>query len=129
MSGLSITRRSNSQSRTRGIPVLLAAAVALTSAIVVGAAPTAHATVVQFTAPELLGTPTDTSITVNVVPAAALSQLWFEYTTDPTFASGVQETQHLSVNAGATHEVEISGLQPSTQYSASERSACSHCVR
>ena len=116
MSGLSNTRRPISHPGPRGIRLVVAAAIAVTSAIVVSAAPTAHATVVQFTAPELLGTPTDTSITVNVVPAAALSQLWFEYTTDPTFASGVQETPHLSVNAGATHEVEITGLQPSTQY-------------
>ena len=47
---------------------------------------------VTFTATELLGSPTDTSITVNVVPSSN-GQLYFEYGT----TSGVYTTQTSTV--------------------------------
>ena len=68
---------------------------------------------ITFSGPELLGKPTDTSITINVVPDANVS-MYFEYGTAPGLYAA--QTPTASAAAGESHEVVISGLLPNTQY-------------
>jgi phosphodiesterase/alkaline phosphatase D-like protein len=69
--------------------------------------------VATFTATELLGRPTDTSITVNVVPSAN-GQVYFKYGT----ATGVytDQTSTAALMNGTPTEVVIQGLTPNTRY-------------
>jgi hypothetical protein len=71
------------------------------------------ATVINFTGEELLGKPTDTSITINIVPGSTI-EYYYEYGTSP----GVYTTQTTLATAsgGQPHEVVISGLLANTQY-------------
>ena len=67
----------------------------------------------NFIAAEILGRPTNNSVTVNVVPAAAM-EIYYEYGTQ----SGVYpfKTASQSAPAGAPLETLISGIQPNTRY-------------
>jgi UDP-2,3-diacylglucosamine pyrophosphatase LpxH len=67
----------------------------------------------DFIATEILGRPTDTSVTVNVVPAIAMD-FYYEYGA----ASGAYTAQTASQTAaaGAPIETLIDGLQPNTRY-------------
>jgi len=67
----------------------------------------------QFIATEITGRPTDSSITVNVVPASAMT-IYYEYGT----ASGTYtaKTEPQSASAGAPLETLIGGLQANTRY-------------
>jgi hypothetical protein len=71
------------------------------------------ATEITFAGPELVGRPTDTSITINIVPDATI-EYYYEYGT----ASGVYTAQTSLATApgGQPHEIIISGLQPNTRY-------------
>jgi hypothetical protein len=71
------------------------------------------ATAVSFSGGELLGKPTDTSITINIVPDAAI-EYYYEYGTSP--GTYTHETPPLTAPAGEAHEVVISGLSPNTRY-------------
>jgi hypothetical protein len=66
-----------------------------------------------FTATELLGRPTDTSVTVNVVPSSN-GQVYFKYGT----ASGVYtgQTSTATLTSGTPTDLEIQGLTPNTRY-------------
>ena len=68
---------------------------------------------VTFTGTELLGRPTDTSISVKVVPDVDID-LYYEYGT----TSGVytDDTDTTNADAGVPKTVEITGLTPDTQY-------------
>ena len=68
---------------------------------------------VTFTGTELLGRPTDTSISVKVVPDVDID-LYYEYGT----TSGVytDDTDTTTADAGVPKTVEITGLTPNTQY-------------
>jgi phosphodiesterase/alkaline phosphatase D-like protein len=68
---------------------------------------------VTFTAAELLGRPTDTSITVNVVPSAN-GQVYFKYGTATGVYSG--QTSTAALISGTPTEVVIQGLTPNTRY-------------
>ncbi|MBN2348544.1 MAG: metallophosphoesterase, partial [Bacteroidales bacterium] len=67
----------------------------------------------QFTGTELLGKPTDNSITVNIVPGSNL-EYYYEYGT----VSGIYEdaTPNASAVANQPDEIVISGLTPNTRY-------------
>lgn len=67
----------------------------------------------DFIAAEILGRPTDTSVTVNVVPAVPM-EIYYEYGTAP----GAYTAQTISQTAAAGTPLEtlISGLQPDTRY-------------
>jgi hypothetical protein len=67
----------------------------------------------DFIATEILGRPTNTSITVNVVPAIAMT-IYYEYGT----ASGnyISQTAPQSASANAPLETLIDKLQPNTKY-------------
>jgi hypothetical protein len=103
---------------------VLGTALALSLAVIVlvaCVAPALPATVVEaqasgevtFAATELLGRPTDTSITVNVVPSAN-GQVYFKYGT----ATGVytSQTSTAALISGTPTEVVIQGLTPNTRY-------------
>jgi uncharacterized repeat protein (TIGR02543 family) len=69
---------------------------------------------VTFTGTELLGKPTDNSVTVNIIPDANI-QLYFEYGT----SSGgpyTAQTDITSASAGQPHETVIDGLEADTRY-------------
>ena len=71
------------------------------------------ATTITFTAEELLGKPTDTSVAVNIVPAANI-EYHYQYGT----ASGVYtaSTSNVTGTGGQPSELVITGLSPNTQY-------------
>ncbi|MGA2242279.1 MAG: metallophosphoesterase, partial [Verrucomicrobiota bacterium] len=75
--------------------------------------PQLQAAAITFSGPELLGKPTDTSITINVVPQAN-ANIYYEYGT----TSGVYTNQTTPGLAAANepYEIVISGLQPDTRY-------------
>ncbi len=66
-----------------------------------------------FLATELLGRPTDTSITVNVVPNTN-GLVYFEYGTATGVYTG--QTNTVTLTSGTPAEVVIQGLTPNTRY-------------
>ena len=68
---------------------------------------------VSFTGTELLGRPTDTSVTINVVANAAL-QAYFEYDTTP--GGYANSTNTINSSANEPIEVVIDGLAADTRY-------------
>ncbi len=77
------------------------------------AAPAAAEAEITFTGAEMLGRPTDTSISVKIVPDAAVS-LYYEFGT----ASGVytDQTETVSAPSGQPTTVVIRCLEPNTRY-------------
>ncbi len=73
-----------------------------------------QADTVDFTGEELLGRPTDSSITINIVPASTI-EYYYEY---GTTQGGPYPNQTLPETAigGDPHEVVITGLTPNTRY-------------
>jgi hypothetical protein len=71
------------------------------------------ATVITFTAEELLGRPTDTSITISIVPASTI-EYHYQYGT----ASGVYtgQTSNATAAGGQPHKTVIGGLTANTRY-------------
>lgn len=67
----------------------------------------------DFIATEILGRPTDISITVNIVPANAM-ELYYEYGTEPD--SYTARTPLQNASASVPLETLIDGLQPNTRY-------------
>jgi Divergent InlB B-repeat domain/Calcineurin-like phosphoesterase len=99
-------------SRTDVLIVAALAAIALFSGFAaLGGA--AFATTVTFTAGELLGKPTDSSITVNVVPAAAM-QYYYRYGTTSGVYKG--QTEPVTATGGQPSEVTITGLTADAKY-------------
>ena len=90
---------------------LLAFAVLLPTLLI---AQPARAQTISFVATELLGTPTGTSVTVNIIPAETV-QMFFEYGTT-NGGPYTNQTPTLTAQANQAHEVEITGLQPNTRY-------------
>jgi hypothetical protein len=68
---------------------------------------------VTFSATELLGRPTDTSITVNIVPSS-VGQVYFEYGTTTGVYTG--QTDIFPLTSGIPAKVVIQGLAPNTRY-------------
>ena len=73
----------------------------------------------NFIATEILGRPTNTSVTANIVPAAAMT-VYYEYGTSS--GTYISRTQPQNALAGAPLETLISGLQPNTVYAFSGKS-------
>ena len=97
-------------------PALLMALALLIclAALMAGAyAQTAEAAVITFTGQELLGRPTDTTMTIKVVPDANCS-LYYECGT----TSGVytKQTATTAATAGQPVAMDITGLSPNTRY-------------
>ncbi|HSN95240.1 MAG TPA: metallophosphoesterase [Anaerolineaceae bacterium] len=70
-------------------------------------------TAVTFSGQEFLARPTDTSITINVIPDSAI-ELFYEYKKDTEV--GYSSTPIITASAAASTNVVISGLAPDTQY-------------
>ena len=71
------------------------------------------ATTISFTGEELLGIPTNTSITINIIPDSDIVY-YYEYGTSPGIYS--HQTVQYSAIGGDPHEITISGLSESTKY-------------
>ncbi len=71
------------------------------------------ATSITFTGEELLGKPTDTSITINIVPASTI-EYHYQYGTTSGVYTG--QTSNQTATGGQPHEIVITGLTPNTQY-------------
>lgn len=69
---------------------------------------------VNFSGTELLGRPTNNSVSVNVVPDANIGQLYYQYGTSPGVYTG--QTATTAAAAGVPHETLISGLSSNTKY-------------
>jgi hypothetical protein len=79
----------------------------------VGVSPANAATEVTFSGTELLGTPTDASIAINVVPDTSIN-LYYEYGTSS--GSYAANTATELATGGEPHETTITGLSPDTRY-------------
>jgi hypothetical protein len=94
------------------LSVLLFAIVFILSVFPIGI--TVHAaSVITFTGEELLGKPTDTSITINIVPNAAIE---YHYQYGTSSGSYTQQTPDYTAAANQPHEIVISGLTANTKY-------------
>lgn len=71
------------------------------------------ATPITFTAEELLGKPTDTSITINIVPA---SQIEYHYQYGTESKVYTDQTVDYTAEAGQPDEITITGLTADTRY-------------
>jgi len=71
------------------------------------------ASVITFTGEELLGKPTNNSITINIVPNATI-EYHYQYGTSP--GSYSMQTPDYTATGGQPHEIVISGLAPNTRY-------------
>jgi len=71
------------------------------------------ATPITFTAGELLGKPTDTSITINIVPA---SQIEYHHQYGTTSGVYPDQTINYTATGGQPHEITITGLTANTRY-------------
>jgi hypothetical protein len=71
------------------------------------------ATTITFTAEELLVRPTDTSITINIVPASTI-EYHYQYGTSP--GSYTWQTPNATATGGQPHNVVISSLAANTHY-------------
>ena len=98
--------------KRREILILLLVVVYLSSLLPLGGIVNA-ATPISFTGEELLGTPTDTSITINIVPATTI-EYHCQYGTSSGSYTG--QTSNVIATGGQPHEVIMSGLTPNTQY-------------
>ena len=71
------------------------------------------ATVINFSGGELLGKPTNHSITVNIVPNSTI-EYHYQYGTSSGVYTG--QTSNVTATVSQPHETVISGLQPNTRY-------------
>ena len=67
----------------------------------------------KFVASEILGRPTDQSVTLNVIPAAAM-EIYYEYGTAP--GAYTARTSPQAAAAGTPLETLLAGLKPDTRY-------------
>lgn len=74
---------------------------------------TAGASLITFNGEELLGKPTGTSITVNIIPDAAIE---YHYQYGTSQGSYGMQTSNTTAVAGQPHEVVIAGLKPNSHY-------------
>ncbi len=72
-----------------------------------------HGQTVSFTGAELVGTPTDHSIVINIIPASTI-EFYFEYGT--TSGSYLWQTATATASSGEPYEMTIDNLNPDTRY-------------
>jgi hypothetical protein len=82
--------------------------------VIIGSISDIYAQTINFTGAELLGRPTNNSITINVIPEADI-ELYYEYGTSAGGPYTLQ-TSTFSANGGQVHEAVIDGLSPNTRY-------------
>ena len=74
---------------------------------------TAGASPITFNGEELLGKPTNNSITVNIIPNAAIE---YHYQYGTSQGSYGMQTFNSTAVAGQPHEIVIAGLKPNSLY-------------
>jgi Divergent InlB B-repeat domain len=119
MSARVIDRRTRPRQRTYWKPsrndvlivAVLAAVLLLAGLVALGGK--AYADTVTFTADELLGKPTNNSITINVVPASTMQ---YRYKYGTTSGNLTQQTSPVDATGGQPSEVTITGLTADTKY-------------
>ncbi len=89
------------------LAIVLLSNLAITVNLVYGAS------TITFTGEELLGKPTNTSITINIVPASTIE---YHYQYGTSSGSYTMQTSNSTATGGQPHEVTITGLNPDTQY-------------
>lgn len=101
------------QTVPRFLTLLLVLVLGVGGAMAPAQAAPMPATAITFTGEELLGKPTDTSITINIVPDTTI-EYHYQYGT----ASGVYtgQTSNATATGGQPHDVVIGGLDPNTHY-------------
>ncbi len=75
--------------------------------------PAQAASPITFTGDELLGKPTDDSITVNIVPDSTIE---YHYQYGVSSGTYTGQTSNTTATGGQPHEIVISGLAPNTKY-------------
>ena len=98
-------------SRTGVSIVVVLAAIVLLSGLALGGK--AYADTVTFTAGELLGKPTNSSITINIVPGSNI-QYYYRYGLTP--GANTWQTTPVAATGGQPSEVTITGLTANTLY-------------
>jgi hypothetical protein len=98
---------------SRLLALLVVLALGVSGAIAPIHAAPLQATPITFTGEELLGKPTDTSITINIIPATTI-EYHYQYGTSP--GSYAWQTSNETATGGQPHEVVITGLGANTQY-------------
>ncbi len=68
---------------------------------------------ITFTGKELVGLPTDSSVVINIVPAATI-ELYYQYGTSPGVYTW--QTATSTATGGQPHEMRIDGLAPNSKY-------------
>ena len=71
------------------------------------------ASTISFTGAELVGTPTDSSIVINIIPNSTI-EYYYEYGTSS--GSYTLQTGYFTAAAGEASEIEITGLAANTEY-------------
>jgi uncharacterized repeat protein (TIGR02543 family) len=99
--------------RVHSVSSLMTLVVVLVLVMPLAQAAPLQATTISFTGEELLGKPTDSSITINIVPASMI-EYHYQYGTAP--GSYTWQTSNATATGGEPHEVVIAGLDPNTQY-------------
>ena len=121
-----VFQRKRTLTQLRAVTILVIMAVAGVGAYSVGLIPGASfphvpgdvpvayaSSGATFTATELLGRPTDTSITVNVVPSSN-GLVYFEYGTATGVYTG--QTSEATLTSGTPTDIVMQGLTPNTRY-------------
>ena len=98
--------------RFKKLPLLLLIMVFLTSLLPFGSGVQAASTI-TFTAEELLGKPTNNSITINIVPD---STIVYHYQYGTVSGSYPNQTANVTATGGQPSEITISGLSANTKY-------------
>jgi hypothetical protein len=93
--------------------VLFVLALVLSFGLITAVQPQEVQAAVTFTGPELLARPTDTSVTVNVVPGQN-GEVYFEYGT--TSGTYTEQTSTAALTANTPTQVVIGELTPNTKY-------------
>lgn len=97
----------------RGVKFILPLVVLLSLLPIPAARVVSAATVVTFTGPELVGNPTDSSITINIIPDANIEYHYQYGTTSGDLSS---QTDNFSATGGQPDEQTITGLTANTRY-------------
>jgi hypothetical protein len=94
------------------LSVLLFVIVFILSVLPIGSLVHA-ATPITFSGEELLGKPTDTSITINIVPNTTIE---YHYQYGTSSGSYTEQTVNWTATGGQPHEIVIDGLTANTKY-------------
>ncbi len=102
----------NNQSKARVFSIFVILSILL-SVVGVPNFTAKAASTITFAGQELLGRPTNNSITINIVPNTTIE---YHYQYGLTAGANTWSTSNVTATGGQPHEVIITGLSPNTQY-------------